>query len=191
MDDETLLRSKKIPRGKNDVCKKGPRWPNTFTLFIPCLLKSTSLTLRGCWALLATVRWLRPSLKPALPRLCRSVFFFSHMASSPHPHRRLLSLVAFTGCFHWSGGQSVARSLKQSASGADSRSASEEEISEHWKILEAHDWQQSYQSIPKVLYWGFWKSFVLLCVAVLQQAVCWPKSSNFAPGLHTWSNFNH
>lgn len=67
-------------------------------VFIPCLLKSTSLTLRGCWALLATVRWLRPSLKPALPRLCRSVFFFSHMASSPHPHRRLLSLVS---CFHW------------------------------------------------------------------------------------------
>lgn len=25
MEDETLLRSKKIPRGKNDVCKKGPR----------------------------------------------------------------------------------------------------------------------------------------------------------------------
>ena len=25
------------------------------------------------------------------------VFFFFHMASSPHPHRRLLSLVAFTG----------------------------------------------------------------------------------------------
>ena len=91
-------------------------------------------------------------LKAGSPKAVPLGVFFFHMASSPHPHRRLLSLVAFTGCFHWSGGQSVARSLKQSASGADSRSASEEEISEHWKILEAHDWQQSYQSIPKVLY---------------------------------------
>jgi len=116
------------------------------TLVIPLRLKAIDIA--RLLSIASDSEMAQAKLKAGSPKAVPlGVFFFPHGIIPTSPQA-----VAFTGCFHWSGGQSVARSLKQSASGADSRSASEEEISEHWKILEAHDWQQSYQSIPKVLY---------------------------------------
>ena len=138
----------------NDVCKKVPRGPNTFPRFYPLSTQKHIIDLARLLSIASDSEMAQAKLKAGSPKAVPlGVFFFP---TWHHPHIPTGGcfhwLVAFTGCFHWSGGQSVARSLKQSASGAGSRSASEEEISEHWKILEAHDWQQSYQSIPKVLY---------------------------------------
>ena len=177
--DEALLRSKKIPRwemksiSRTKVTKHIPP-------FHPLSTQKHIIDLARLLSIASDSEMAQAKLKAGSPKAVPLGVFFLNMASSPHPYRRLLSLVAFTGQAGKVSQEVLSKVQVALAAGLHLRKRYLS-IGRYWKHMTGNSHTSPFQrycteASGRALY-----SFVF----------CWPKSSNFAPGLHTWSNFNH